>query len=189
MLSWIIIEPCDHSGHILILTIPTPIFFSQLLISMNLYQHAKNQATSSFCSINVVDLKILQSDWPRALWPISLGPDFSQIWNLRRNGAHNINFNYRPNSEKTNDHIFHWIQKILFFSPFPPFFWVIVFYQKNLALSRITSDGFLTLSWNLTQTNSNSNKMSEKMDGRMDGWMDPILLDILGYCQVSSNHL
>ena len=139
--------------------------------------------------INVVDLKILQSDWPRALWPISLGPDFSQIWNLRRNGAHNINFNYRPNSEKTNDHIFHWIQKILFFSPCPPFFWAIVFYQKNLALSRITSDGFLTLSWNLTQTNSNSNKMSEKMDGRMDGWMDPILLDILGYCQVSSNHL
>ena len=25
------------------------------------------------------------------------------------------------------------------------------------------------------------------MDGRMDGWVDPILLNILGYCQVSSD--
>ena len=31
------------------LTKPTPIFFNQLLFSMNLYQHAKNQAFSSFC--------------------------------------------------------------------------------------------------------------------------------------------
>lgn len=29
---------------------------------MNLYQHAKNQAISSFCSRETVDLRILQSD-------------------------------------------------------------------------------------------------------------------------------
>ena len=57
---------------------PTPIFFNQLVIFMNLYQHAKNQAFSSSCSRDVVDLKILQSDWPRAFWPIAQEPDFSQ---------------------------------------------------------------------------------------------------------------
>ena len=36
----------------------------------------KNQAISSFGSRDMVDLKILQSDWPRAFWPISQEPDF-----------------------------------------------------------------------------------------------------------------
>ena len=40
-------------------TTPTPIFFNQLLFSMNLHQHAKNQTFSSFCSRNIVDLRIL----------------------------------------------------------------------------------------------------------------------------------
>ena len=33
---------------------------------MNLYQHAKNETVSSICSGEIVDLKILQSDWLRA---------------------------------------------------------------------------------------------------------------------------
>ena len=41
----------------------SPIFFNQLSISMNLHQHAKNQAVSSFYSRVTVDLKILHSDW------------------------------------------------------------------------------------------------------------------------------
>ena len=53
------------------MTTPTPIFFNQLLISMNLYEHAKNQPVSSYCSREIVDLKILQYDWPRAFWSIS----------------------------------------------------------------------------------------------------------------------
>ena len=85
------------------LTTPTPIFFNQLLISMNLYAHAKNQAFSSFCSRDIVDLKILQSDWPAAFWPISQERDFYQVRHLCKNTAININFLYRPNSEKTND--------------------------------------------------------------------------------------
>ena len=36
-----------------------PIFLNQLLFSINLYQHAKNQAFSLFCSRDIVDLKIL----------------------------------------------------------------------------------------------------------------------------------
>ena len=47
---------------------------------MNLHQHAEIQAFSSLCSSDVVDLKILQSDWPRAFWYISQELDFSQIW-------------------------------------------------------------------------------------------------------------
>ena len=62
----------------------------------------KNQAFSSFCSRDIVNLKILQSDWSRAFWPISLEPDFSQAWDLCKNTA-NIKFLYRPNSEKIND--------------------------------------------------------------------------------------
>ena len=54
----------------------TPIVFDQRLISMNLYHHAKIQAFSSFSSRDTVDLKILQSDWLKAFWPISQEPDF-----------------------------------------------------------------------------------------------------------------
>ena len=45
---------------------------------MNLHQNAKNQAFLSFCSKDKVNLKILQSDWPRAFWPISQEPGFSK---------------------------------------------------------------------------------------------------------------
>ena len=47
------------------MTMPTAIFSNQLLISMNLYQHAKNKAFSSFGFRDTVNLKMLQSDWPR----------------------------------------------------------------------------------------------------------------------------
>ena len=67
---------------------------------MNLHQYAKNQAFSSFCSRDIVNLKILQSDWLRAFWPISQKPD------LCKNTANIIKFLYRPNSEKINDQIF-----------------------------------------------------------------------------------
>ena len=52
------------------------------------------------------DLKMLQSGWLRAFWPISLEPDFSQIWDLYRNVTNNMNFHYKLNLEKINDQIF-----------------------------------------------------------------------------------
>ena len=39
--------------------------FNQLLIFVNLYQHAKNETVSSIYSGEIFDLKILQSDWLR----------------------------------------------------------------------------------------------------------------------------
>ena len=50
--------------------------FDQLLIFVNLYQHAKNEAVSSIGSGQIIDLKILQSDWLRAFWPIPQEQDF-----------------------------------------------------------------------------------------------------------------
>ena len=88
------------------LTMHNPQFFDQLLIYVNLYQHVKNQAISLICSGDKVDKKILQSDWLRAFWPISQEQTFSQIWDMCRNTANNVNFHHRSNSVKCNDHIF-----------------------------------------------------------------------------------
>ena len=49
--------------------------FDEFLTFVNLYQH---ETISSICSGEIVDLKILQSDWLRAFWPTSLEQDFSQ---------------------------------------------------------------------------------------------------------------
>ena len=75
---------------------PTTTFLNQLLISINLHQHEKkkNQAFLSFCSRDIADLKILQSDWLRAFWPISQEPDLFQVWDLPKNTTNNINFIY-----------------------------------------------------------------------------------------------
>ena len=63
----------------------------------------KNQTSSSFCSGDIVNLKILQSEWSRAFWPISLEPEFSQVWDLCKNTTNITEFLYRSNSEKRND--------------------------------------------------------------------------------------
>ena len=57
---------------------------------MNLYLHTKNQAISSNCSRDIVDLKILQPDWPRAFWPVSQETNFFKIWALCSNKANKI---------------------------------------------------------------------------------------------------
>ena len=71
---------------------------------MNLYQHAKNKAITLIPSGDMVDLKILQSDWLRIIWYIPQEPNFSQIF--VQNTANNKNLNYRTNSVKINDQIF-----------------------------------------------------------------------------------
>ena len=45
------------------LNLPNQKNFNQLLIFMNLHQHAKNEAVSLLCSGEIVDLKILESHW------------------------------------------------------------------------------------------------------------------------------
>ena len=76
--------------------------FNQLLIFVNLNQHAKKEAISSICSEQMPDLKILQPEWLRAFWPISQ-EHFSQTEDLYGNTANNINFHYKINSGRNND--------------------------------------------------------------------------------------
>ena len=75
-------------------TIPHQKLFNQLLIFVNLYQHAKNEAASLICSGEMLDLKILLSEWLRGFRPIS-HKDFFQIKDLCRKTTNNINFHYR----------------------------------------------------------------------------------------------
>ena len=56
---------------------PKQKIFHQLLMFLNLHQHAKNEAVSLICSGEMVDLKILQSEWLTAFWPISQEQDLS----------------------------------------------------------------------------------------------------------------
>ena len=58
---------------------PTPKFFDQLLIYVNLYQKFKNQAISLVCSSDMIDKRILESDRLRIFWARSLEQKFSQI--------------------------------------------------------------------------------------------------------------
>ena len=84
------------------LATPHQKLFNQLLIFVNFYQHAKNEAVSSIFSREILDLKILQSEWLRAFWAISQEQYFSQTEDLRSN----IDFHYRMNSGKINDQIY-----------------------------------------------------------------------------------
>ena len=63
------------------LTTPTPKILKQLLILMNLYQHAKNEAVSLLCSGEIVDLKILEFHCDNATY-------------VQRGGTENPGFRY-----------------------------------------------------------------------------------------------
>ena len=109
---------------------------------MNLYQCAKNQAFSSLCSRDLVNLKILKSDWPRGFWLIVIsGIRLLQIWDLCKHTANNMNFHYRPKSEKIiNDQFFQSIQKNVFLAHFG----AKILFSKNPALSCTKPHGLLT---------------------------------------------
>ena len=102
--------------------------FDQLLIYVNLYQYVKNQAISLIHSGDMIDWKILQSDWLRTFWPKSQKSFFFQIRDLCRNTANNINFHF-PNFGGKNNIL------------------------ENPALSGTISYGFLATCLNLEKTN------------------------------------
>ena len=62
----------------------------------------KNQAISSICFGDIVDLNILQFDWLGAFWSKSLEQVFPNIGFVLKNSK-NVNFNYRTNLVKIND--------------------------------------------------------------------------------------
>ena len=58
---------------------PNQKLFNQLLIFVNLYQHAQNEAVSSICLGEIVNLETLQSDWLTAFSPVSQEQGFPKI--------------------------------------------------------------------------------------------------------------
>ena len=66
---------------------------------MNFHQHQKNQTISLTCSGDMVDWKILKSDWLKTFWPISQEQRFSIIWDLCKNTANDIK-NIREQTQK-----------------------------------------------------------------------------------------
>ena len=117
----------------LLATSTTHTLFNQLLIYVNLYQHAKNQA-------NWFVLKILIKkscnliDWEHVAPYLrnKNPPAYGRTQQI-------IKFHYRTKSVKINDQIFQQIKKILFsahFSSIFPVFEAKTFFPKYFVLSR-----------------------------------------------------
>ena len=86
----LILEFIHQTGHThfwscSFLTMPRQILFNKLLTFRNLYQHTKNKAALSLSSGEMLALNVLQSEWPRAFWPIFQEQNFSQAVGLYRN--------------------------------------------------------------------------------------------------------
>ena len=62
------------------LTMPTPKNFDQLLIFVNLYQHAKNQFIPSLHSSDTINFKVHSHDWPHPLLTMPTPETFKLIF-------------------------------------------------------------------------------------------------------------
>ena len=112
----------------------------------------------------------MQSDWLRTFWPISQEPEFSQIWDLCRNTANDINLHYITNSVKINDKIFQCIQKNPFMAHFPNFG------DKKFCSGKSSSvmHNFIWVSSIMPKFRKNMIQFQENAwtDGRTDGRTD-----------------
>ena len=129
---------------------PHQTLFNKLLIFVNLYQLIKNKAASSISSGEILDLKVLQSEWLRAFWSICL-EHFSQIEDLYKNTVNTINFNSEQVPGKLMTQFLFKFKRTYFrpiFCPFPLFLG-----QKMFAKKSCTHKGFLVLCRNLEKPN------------------------------------
>ena len=120
---------------------PHQTLFNKLLIFVNLYQLIKNKAASSISSGEILDLKVLQSDWLRAFWSICL-EHFSQIEDLYKNTVNTINFNSEQVLGKLMTQFLFKFKRTYFrpiFCPFPLFFGAKNVCQKILHAQRFSS--------------------------------------------------
>ena len=127
-----------HFSFLTRLAISTTKNLNQLLIFLNFYQLAKDEDVSSISSGEIIDLKILQSDWLRPFWSLSQKQDFLKIWDLCKNKPNNINFHYRTYySPKIKDQIVKFKKPC--FWPISPIFGPKKGFSKYSALSHTTS--------------------------------------------------
>ena len=160
----------DQSGHTHFRPYPPKYFSMNFYFPWICINMQKNQTFSSICSRDIVDLKILQSDWPRAFWPISQ-EIYSQVWDLCNNTINNINFFCRPNSEKINAKFSNAIKKPYswpIFCHFPHFGGKNFFFQKIRLFHAQYHMGLpLTPCWVSEKTNEPIPR--KHLDGKTDG--------------------
>ena len=116
---------------------PTQNFLNKPLILMNLYQHVKNEAVSSISLGDMADIKMLESDCLKALWPISKKPDFSQLWDLCKNTASNTFFHSEQIKKKLMTKFFKNFKKP-YFGPIYNKKSIMIRLQQNARMERRT---------------------------------------------------
>ena len=126
--------------------------------------------------------KCLQSYWLRAFWPISQEQHFSQIEDLYRNTVHNINFHYRTNSRKINDHNFLNSKTLLLtnFWPTSPILGGQKMFSQKIWHAQLDKVFYYNaeIQRNLLIQFLENNPTPS----RMEGWADSISWDNSGYC-------
>ena len=124
----------------------------------------KKEAVSSICFGEVINLKMLQSDWLRAFWS-NLQKKISQIWDLFWNTKNNIKIHYRTNSVKS-------IEKRPYFWPISPNF------GGKKSFSKISSSimhNFIRVSSSMSKfkkKRSNSKEATTQMEWQAEGQKD-----------------
>ena len=116
----------------------------------------------------MLDLKILQSEWLKAFWSISQEQHFSQIEDLYRNTANNINFHYRTHSGKIKNSLISKNPIFACFGPFSQFLGAKKVFPKNLACT--TWQGFLVPCRNSEKPNDPISR--KQPNGQLDGRTD-----------------
>ena len=130
---------------------------------MNSYQHSKNQDISAICTRDIVDLKILLSDWLKAFWQIYQEPNFSYISDLRKNTANNINVLYRILKKLITKFYNKFIKPVL--GPSSLFLEPNIFFKKSGPIRN-----FIWVSEAISKFRKNWRYNSKKNpDGRKDG--------------------
>ena len=133
---------------------------------MNLDQYAKNQDFLSFCSRDIVNFKILQSDWSRAFWRISQNQIFPKYGIYARIQQIIQTFFIDQIQKKTITKFFNKFKNPIF----GIFLGQKIFFSKNPAPWHTTTYGPLTPWWVSEKTNE---PISRKIpDRRSEGWME-----------------
>ena len=119
----------------------------------------------------------------KALWPISQEPDLSQIWDLRRNTANNINFHYWTNFEKMNDQIFQKFNKLALFCRFSPIWGIWLCHTQLYVGFWYYAKNFLKNYWsNSKKTSGQTDSFHRTLPG-IQNWLYKVLQNLCCHSQ------
>ena len=116
------------------LTMPHQKIYNQLLIFVNFYQLAKNEAVLSTCSGEIIYIKNPAIWLAESILLISKEKDLSQIKDLCMNTANNKNLPYRAKSVKINNQFVLKTLFLTFFFSISPILGIKKVFPKNQAV-------------------------------------------------------